>query len=149
MKQKEDPRNRPTHSYRDTTPGKESIIDEQVKNRLSNNDARKVRSPRGRERNRIPSSYNTQEYISNESKNLKFKGKILKLLKDNIRDLTTLKLRGFVHKKIPQSEKTSHKLGENICKTYDQQNLFPEYIKNSSEKRKTTQQKNGQSVDTD
>lgn len=39
----------------------------------------------GGRRNWILSSYNTQEYISNESKNLKLKGKILKLLKDNIR----------------------------------------------------------------
>ena len=53
--------------------------------------------------------------------------------------MTPLKLRGFLHQKILQS--TSHKFASYICKTYSQQRIFLELIKNSFEKGKQLNRK--------
>lgn len=50
-------------------------------------------------------------------------GRTQKAHKGKMINSTTLKCKPFVHHVIKKSEKTSHCLGKNICKTYNQQGI--------------------------
>lgn len=73
------------------------------------------------------------------------KDKTLKLLKDYVKkvsDHNKIKSLCSQKKKNYRVKKASHKLGD-ICKTYNQQKMFPKHKKNSFEKGKQLSGKMG------